>query len=87
MEQYLIKTNNEFNPVQQYCATKTKEVIRYSRAEGLTSLFCDALSPHLFAFPLVHKPHGGKGTKNKRAHFYFMLVLKLLRNSETIVRE
>ena len=58
-----------------------------SRAEGLTSLFCDALSPHLFAFPLVHKPHGGKGTKNKRAHFYFMLVLKLLRNSETIVRE
>ena len=31
MEQYLIKTNNEFNPVQQYCATKTKEVIRYSR--------------------------------------------------------
>ena len=58
-----------------------------SRAEGLTSLFCDALSPHLFAFPLVHKPHGGKGTKNKRAHFYFMLVLKLLRNSETILRE
>ena len=58
-----------------------------SRAEGLTSVFCDALSPHLFAFPLVHKPHGGKGTKNKRAHFYFMLVLKLLRNSETIVRE